>query len=126
MCDGDVILSVCALGGFSAANNLCGYTKRFALGDDGFGSFGIAIDFHAMPHIVDTEHFLVAGGTSFLNGFEDRRDRQKVVFDMMHASAEADTLCLAAARAVNHAADIASIFSEQLFDDGSVGTGRTE
>ena len=79
-----------------------------------------------MPHIVDTEHFLVARGTSFLNGFEDRRDRQKVVFDMMHASAKADTLCLAASRAVNHAADTVSIFSEQLFDDGSVGPGRTE
>ena len=126
MPDGDVVLAVCAFSGFSAADNLCGYAKRFTLGDDGFGGFGIAVDLHPMPHIIDAEHFLVASGTSFLDRFKDRGDRQKVVFNVVHARAEADALRLATTRAVNHTVDAVTIFSEQLLDDGSVGPGRTK
>ena len=79
-----------------------------------------------MPHIIDAEHFLVACITGFLDRFKDWRNRQEVVFNVMHTRAEADALRLTTARAVNHTVDAASIFSEQLLDDGSVGTSRTK
>jgi len=123
---GNVVRAVCALGGFGAADDLRGDTEGFALGDDDFGGFGIAIDIHAVPHVIDAEHLFVARAAGFLDGFEDRGDRQKVVFDMMYSCAEADALGLAATGAVYHAVDAVAVFGEELFDDWGVGAGRAE
>lgn len=72
--DGYVVLAVFAFGCFCSADDFCGYAKRFALGDDGIGRIGIAIDLHAVAHVVDAKHFFVAGAAGFLNGDEYRRN----------------------------------------------------
>jgi len=124
--NGDVVCAVCALAGFGATYDLGGDAEGFALGDDVCCGGGLAVDLHAVPHVVDAEHFLVGGGAGFLDGFEDWGDWQEVVFDMMHSCAEADALGLAAAGAVHHAVDAVAVFGEELFDDGCVGAGGAE
>ena len=73
--DGHVVLTVGFLRGFGATDDLCRNTKRFALGDDAGCGFGLAVDFHAVPHVVDAEHFFGARAAGLLDRFEDRWDR---------------------------------------------------
>ena len=122
--NGHVVLAVCALGRFRAADDLRGDAEGFALGDDAGCGFGIAIDFHAVAHVVHAEHFFRAGVAGLLDRGEDRRDRQEVVLDVMHACAEADALGLTAAGAVHHAVNVVAVFGEELLDDRRVGAGR--
>ena len=79
-----------------------------------------------MAHVVDAEHFLVAGAAGLLDGLEDRRDGQEVVLDVVHSGAKANTLGLAAAGAVHHAVDAVAVLGEQFFDDGCVGAGGAQ
>ena len=108
--DGDVVLAVGFLGGFGAANDLRGDAKGFALGDDAGCGLRLAEDLHAVPHVIDAEHFFGAGTAGFLDRFENRRDRQEVVLDVVHASAETNALSLTAAGAVHHAVDAVAVF----------------
>ncbi len=124
--NGDVVLAVCALGGFGAADDLRRDAEGLALRDDGIGGFGLAEDFHPVAHVVDAEHFLVAGAAGLLDGLEDWRNGQEVVLDVVHPGAEANALGLAAAGAVHHAVDAVAVFGEQLLDDGRVGAGGAE
>ncbi|MFT5826341.1 MAG: hypothetical protein ACI8ZW_001852, partial [Yoonia sp.] len=122
--DGDVVLAVGLLRGFGAADDLRGNTEGFALGDDAGCGCWFAEDFHAVSHVVNAEHFFGAGAAGLLDRFENRWDRQEVVFDMVYACAEADALGLAAAGAVHHAVDACAVFSEELLDDRRIGASR--
>ena len=124
--DRDVVCAVFALGDFGAAYDLGGNAEAFAGGDYAFDYFRIAVDFHAVAHVVNAEHFLVAGATGFLDGFEDRRDGQEVVFDDVDSGAEAQAFGLAAAGAMHHTVNRAALFFEQLLDDGRIRAGWTE
>ncbi len=97
MHDGDVVLTIGFLGGFGTANDLRGNAESFALGDDTSSGLRLAKYLHAVPHIIDAEHFFVAGAACFLDRFENRWDRQEIILNMVHACAETDALSLAAA-----------------------------
>ena len=122
--DSHMILAVGLLCGFGASDDLCGNAKGFALGDDAGSGFRLAEDFHAVPHVIDAEHLFGAGAAGLLNRFEDRRDRQEVVLDVVDACAETDALGLAAAGAVHHPVDAFAVFGEELLDDRCVSAGR--
>ena len=108
--DGDVVLAVGLLRGFGAADDLRRDAEGFALGDDAGCGFWLAEDFHAVPHVVNAEHLFGAGAAGLLDRFEDRRDWQEVVFDVVHPCAEANALGLTAAGAVHHAVDAFAVF----------------
>ena len=122
--DGHVVVAIFALAGFGAADDLRRNSEGFALGDDALCSFWIAIDLHAVPHIVDAEHLLVGRAAGLLDRLEDWGNRQEVIFDNVDASAETEALRLAPTRAVHHAVDRFAVFFEQLLDDWRVGAGR--
>ncbi len=121
-----VVAAVGVFAGFGAPDDLCGDAEGFAVCDDAPGCIGIAVDLHAVPHVVDAEHLLVARAAGRLNGLEDRGDGEEVVLDVVHPGAEANALGLAAAGAVHHAMDALAGFGEELFDYGRVGTSRTQ
>ena len=126
MLNGYVVSAVGVFAGFGAPDDLCGNAEGFAVCDDAPGCIGIAVDLHAVPHVVDAEHLLVARAAGRLNGLEDRGDGEEVVLDVVHPSAEANALGLAATRAVDHAMDAFAGFGEKFLDNGRVGASRTQ
>ena len=122
--DGDVVLAVGFLGGFGATDDLRRNAEGFALGNDAGCGFWIAEDFHAVSHVIYAEHLFGAGAAGLLDRFEDRRDWQEIVFDVVHACAETNALGLTAAGAVHHTVDAFAVFGEELLDDRCVGARR--
>lgn len=124
MFNGEVVGAIRSLTGFGAADDLGRNAEGLAFGDDACCGLWLAVQLHAMPHIVDAEHFLVSGATGLLDGSKNRRNGQEIVFDNVHRCAKAQAFGLPSSGAVDHAVDGIAIFLEELLYNGRVGTSR--
>ena len=95
---------------FHAANNLRIDLETVADTDEFVGDLGRNIKFHAMSHVKHLIHFAPRSARTLLNGLEQRRKREEVVFDDMAAlTHEMEHLRLCASRAMHHAVDVLAL-----------------
>ena len=99
--DKKMIRSIWELGRLGAANHLGLDAEIAGYGDDIIGNRWFAVGLQAVPHVVDTVHFLVARATRFLNCPKHGRNRHEVVLQVFYGGAEAKTFGLPASRAMH-------------------------
>lgn len=108
------------------ADDLCVDIERFGNLDDLLRIFGAHVDFEAMTHVEDLVHLLRVCAALLLDGAEEGRHGEEIIFYDVEVLDEVHDLGLRAARAVNHAVDGWAHLVEKLLDDGSVGARRAE
>ena len=122
-----MVLAVLALRLFNPAYNLRVHAEALGNLNDLLRVGLRAVDFHAVPHVVDFEHLGVARAASLLYGLENRGHGKKAVLYEVDAPAEAHALGLAAARAVHEAPDEPRVLLHDFHDYGRVcARGRKE
>ena len=94
--------------------------------DDLLGMLGRQIDFHAVTHVEHLVHLGPVGAALLLDGAEEGRNGEHVVFDDTEAVDEMEYLRLGTACAMDHAVHEGTHLAEQLLDDRGVGAGGRE
>ena len=79
------------------------------------------VDLEPVAHVEDLVHLLPIGAALLLDGLEQWRDGEEVVFDDVDVLDEVHDFGLGTSRAVHHAVDGGPHLVEHLLDDGGVG-----
>ena len=109
------------------ANDLCVDIEALADGNHPFSHLRTYIDFHAVTHVEDLIHFAPVGAGALMDGAEQRRHGEHIVFyNMAVVADEVEHLGLGTTRAMHHTVNLGAQLIEQPLDNRSVGAGGGE